>query len=80
MRWILLTSSGHSILIQKNTHSSQVHMEHPPGLLAHKVSLSKFKKIEIISNIFSNHNTMRLGINYRQKKKTVKITNKKIHY
>ena len=42
-------------------------MEHPPGLLAHKVSLSKFKKIEIISNIFSNHKAIRLEINHKKK-------------
>ena len=35
-------------------------------ILGHKSSLSKFKKIEIISNIFSNHSTMRLEINYRE--------------
>ena len=28
-------------------------------ILSHKSSLSKFKKIEIISNIFSDHNAMR---------------------
>ena len=32
-------------------------------ILAHKSSLGKFKKIEIISGIFSNHNSMRLEIN-----------------
>ena len=42
--------------------------------LGHKTSLGKFKKIEIISSIFSNHNAMRLDINYR-KKKTVRNTN-----
>ena len=36
-------------------------------ILGHKSSLGKFKKIEIISSIFSNHNTMRLDINYRKK-------------
>ena len=36
-------------------------------ILGHKSSLSKFKKIEIISCIFSDHNTMRLEINYREK-------------
>ena len=41
--------------------------------LGHKSSLGKFKKLEIISSIFSDHNTMRLDINYR--KKTVKNTN-----
>ena len=38
-------------------------------ILGHKSNLSKFKKIEIISNIFSNHKTMRLDINYKKKKK-----------
>ena len=42
-------------------------------ILGHKSNLSKFKKIEIISSIFSNHNTIRLDINY--KKKTVRNTN-----
>ena len=37
-------------------------------ILGHKSSLTKFKKIEIISSIF-DHNTMRLDINYRKKKK-----------
>ena len=31
-------------------------------------NLSKFKKTEIISSIFSDHNTMRLDINYKKKK------------
>ena len=31
MRWISLISSRHSIQMQKNTPSSQVHMEHSPG-------------------------------------------------
>ena len=42
-------------------------------ILGHKSSLGKFKKIEIISCIFSDHNTMRLDINYR--KKSAKNTN-----
>ena len=37
-------------------------------ILGHKSSLSKIKKIEIISSIFSDHNAMRLEINYRGKK------------
>ena len=37
-------------------------------ILGHKSSLTKFKKIEIISSIFSDHDTMRLDINYREKK------------
>ena len=41
--------------------------------LGHKSSLRKFKKIEIISSNFSDHNAMRLEISYR--KKNVKNTN-----
>ena len=37
-------------------------------ILGHKSNLSKFKKIEIVSSIFSNHNAMRLDINYKKKK------------
>ena len=45
-------------------------------VLGHKVSLGKLKKIEIISRIFSNHNVMRLEINYRKKKKSCKHTHR----
>ena len=38
-------------------------------ILGHKSSLGKFKKTEVISSIFSDHNTMRLEINYRGKKR-----------
>ena len=37
-------------------------------ILGHKSSLSKFKNIEIISSIFSDHSAMRLDINYKGKK------------
>ena len=33
-------------------------------ILGHKSSLGKFKKIKIISSIFSDHKTIRLEINY----------------
>ena len=35
-------------------------------ILGHKSSLGKFKKIEIASSVFSDHNAMRLDINYRK--------------
>ena len=38
------------------------------NILGHKSNLSKFKKIEILSSIFSVDNTMRLDINYKKKK------------
>ena len=42
-------------------------------ILGHKSSLSRFKKTEIISSNSSDHNAMRLEINYREK--NVKNTN-----
>ena len=42
-------------------------------ILGPKSNLSKFKKTEVVSSIFSNHDAVRLDINYR--KKTVRNTN-----
>ena len=42
-------------------------------ILGHRSSLHKFKKIEIISSIFSDHNTMKLEVNCREK--NIKNTN-----
>ena len=36
-------------------------------IMGHKSSLGKFKKIEIISSIISDHSAMKLDINYRKK-------------
>ena len=41
-------------------------------MLGHKTSLNKFKKTEIISSLFSDHNAMKLEINH--KKNTEKHT------
>ena len=41
-------------------------------ILGHKSSLGKFKKTELIPAIFSEHNTVRLDLSYRKKKKTIK--------
>ena len=49
-------------------------MEPSPGyVLGHKSRLGKFKKIEIIPSIFSDHNAVRLDLNYRRK--TIKNSN-----
>ena len=42
-------------------------------ILGHKSSLGKFKKIEIIPSIFSDHKAVRLDLNYRRK--TIKNSN-----
>ena len=52
-----------------SAHGTFSRIEH---ILGHKSNLSKFKRIEIVSSIFSDHNAIRLDINY--KKKTVKKT------
>ena len=41
--------------------------------LGHKSNLDKFKKIEIIPSIFSDHNALRLDLNYSRK--TIKNSN-----
>ena len=42
-------------------------------ILGHKSSLGKFKKVEIIPSIFSDHNAVRLDVTYSKKKKLLKI-------
>ena len=42
-------------------------------MIGHKASLNKFKKIEIISSIFSDHEGLKLETNLKEKKpKTLK--------
>ena len=53
-----------------NAHGTFSRIDH---ILGHKSNLSKFKKVETISCIFSKHKALRLDINY--KKKTVRSTN-----
>ena len=47
-------------------------------ILGHKTSLSKFKKIEIISSISSDHNAMTLEINHKKKLKNTQRHGSKI--
>ena len=49
-----------------NAHGTFSRIDH---IMGHKSNLSKFKKIKIISSIFSDHNVMRLDISYKEKKK-----------
>ena len=60
---------------EEYTFSSSAHrtFSRTDNILGHKSSLGKFKKNEIVSSIFSDHNAVRLDINYR--KITVKNTN-----
>ena len=47
-----------------NTHGTFSKIDH---MIAHKISLNKFKKIEIISSIFSDHNGTKLETNLKKK-------------
>ena len=53
-----------------SAHGTYSRIDH---ILGHRSNLSKFKKIEIVSSIFSDHKAIRLDINY--KKKAVRNTN-----
>ena len=53
-----------------SAHATFSRIDH---ILGHKSSLSKFKIIEIISSIFSDHNAVRVEIKYKEK--NVKNTN-----
>ena len=53
-----------------STHGTFSRIDH---ILGHKSSLGKFKRIEIIPSIFSDHNAVRLDLNYRRK--TIKNSN-----
>ena len=70
-----LILSGHHPNAEEYTFFSSVHgiFSRIDHTLGHKSNLSKLKKTEIISNIFSDHNAVRLGINC--KKETVTNTN-----
>ena len=48
-------------------------------ILGHKTSLGNFKKTEIIFNILSDHNTMKLEINYKGKNEKKKKTKNQPH-
>ena len=52
-----------------NAHGTFSRIDH---ILGHKSNLSKFKKIEIVSSIFSKHKSMRLDIIYTERKKNCK--------
>ena len=54
--------------LYSSAHGTFSRIDH---ILGHKSNLSKFMKTEIVSSIFSDHNALKLDINYK-KKKTVK--------
>ena len=54
-----------------NVHGTSSKIDH---MIGHKIRLNKFKKIEIISSIFSDHKILKLETNLKKKNsKTVKF-------
>ena len=51
-------------ILFSSAHGTFSRIDH---IMGHKSNLSKFKKIEVVSSIFSNHNAMRPDINYKKK-------------
>ena len=76
LKWLSSSRTFHSktmnFIFFSSAHRTSSQIDY---ILSHKSSLGKLKKIEIISSIFSDHNEVRLEINYRKKKKTMKNTN-----
>ena len=69
MKWISLISSGHSIQMQKNTPSSEVHIEHFPGLTTSWVTnqtSGNLRKLKLYQ-VSSDNNAVRLDMNYKEK-------------
>ena len=71
MRWILIDifrtfhPNAEKYTFFSSAHGTLSRIDHI--LIGQKSNLSKFMKTEIVSNIFSNHNAMRLEINYKKK-------------
>ena len=59
-----------------SAHGTFFRIDH---ILDHKSNLSELKKTEIVSGIFSDHNAMRLDINYKKKTKKHKHMEIKQH-
>ena len=61
--------SGHYIQRKQNTHffsSAHGTFSRIDHILGHKTNFNKFKSIEIVSSIFSDHNGIKLEINHRK--------------
>ena len=55
-------SNAKEYIVFSSAHGTVSRVDH---ILGHKLNLSKFKKIESVSSVFSDHNAMRLDINYK---------------
>ena len=53
-----------NVTFSSSAHRTFSRIDH---IMCHKSSLGKFKKTEIIPSIFSDHNAVRLDLNYRRK-------------
>ena len=68
--------SSEEYIFLSSAHGTFSSIDH---ILGHKSDLSKFKKTEIVSSIFSNHNAIRLDINYKETKKQQQLWKTQTH-
>ena len=62
----ILHPNTEECILFSSAHGTFSRIDH---ILGHKSNLSKFRKTEIISSIFSDHSIVRLDINYKGEKK-----------
>lgn len=68
---------------QQDTYSFQVYMEyftHTDHIIRHKTSLNKYGMTQIIRNVLSNHNGLKLEIRNRLSKESPHIWKLKTHF
>ena len=75
MKWTYIYRAFHpkeaKYAFFSNAHGTFSKIDH---MIGHKTSLNKFKKIEIISSIFSDHKGLKLETNLKEKNsKTLKL-------
>ena len=75
MRWMSLISSGHSIQMQKNTPSSQVHMEDSPGQTTYWVTNQTSVNLRKLKSYQASSPTIMLRLDSSYKENTVRSMN-----
>ena len=75
MIWISLISSEHSIQVQKNTLSSQMHMEHSPGQTTSWVINQTSVDLRKLKSLSSTFSTQHYETRYQLQDKTVRNKN-----
>ena len=81
MKYIYIYTYNTSSQRSKYTFFSNAHRPFPKidHIIGHKTSLNKFKKIENISSIFSDHKVLKLETNLKEKTKKKNLKKTQTH-